>query len=687
MSAIVEETDIDASLVSAFNARNLTAREIASSFVPPDAFYNLIALDNCLLSGPRGSGKTTLLRMLQPEGLEVWSGPTADEVRSVVSYTGVHVPVDRPWNAQLMSAVPSEVRRTADAIAEAAFTAHVLSSIVAGFVHRAHGPLLPRDVPHQRVRLDGASEAELVAGISELARLPVSVRDLKSVDNALEARYVELGRLRAEAIRTGAPVALPAWIDLDFLDLAASITRLFNATVGDSSHRWALLIDELELTPPSVVEKLLAALRGLRGHLILKLSLSPVHEGLLSLRGPLAAIHGQDYEWIPLTYARKREAVGFARRMVGNELEKRRAPHRSADRLLGPSLFDTSDDAEPADGVMPQRPRGVTVHVPTDQPARGRYSDPYAPGTQLWKAYTSLSDSDASFRKWLHDHDVDLNRLDKLTPVERASKLRKIRNLVVVREFFRRSDVSARSRKTYALYAGADAILTTVDGNPRLLVALLRSIMPLASGAPGGRWTVSGRAQSRALGSVMDRFLALVRALEAAVDERGRPVTVLELLDAIGDGLSRRINRDAFKDNAPCCFRVDRNTPPWVVALLRQAVNCGAVVHVPRPGTLQPKASLVGEDFRLTYLLAPHYGLPLRLGPHTSLMSLVSASHLHITPRGRRKGRAPVGQGSLFGPDSGKSNQSHISLAMHDADSRHGSNTTRPRQVRRGVAW
>jgi hypothetical protein len=192
-----------------------------------------------------------------------------------------------------------------------------------------------------------------------------------------------------------------------------------------------------------------------------------------------------------------------------------------------------------------------------------------------------------------------------------------------VREFYRHDNARRRSRKTYELYCGADSLLTFVDGNPRMLKALTGQLLPSTGGLPT-RLPIPVSEQSRAIESIMGRFLTLIDSLAGVQQPGGGGVLqVKTLLDAIGRGLAHGIVHAPFRDNAPMVVRIDRRVPAPYIEALRLALNAGALVHVPRTpvGPIQP--DLLTERFRLSYILAPYYGLPMRLGPSTPLSRLL----------------------------------------------------------------
>jgi hypothetical protein len=673
------------SLVTAFNARTLSTKEVAQTFVPPSAFYRLINTDNAVLSGPRGSGKTTMLKMLQPEALETWRHTSAAEIRQRVTYTGVFIPTDRAWNAQLLPYMPQdmppEARATVEVIADSAFAVHVLRSMVQGMIYRAYSPD-SGGPQHLRVPFSSRDEEDFASNIASGASLEVGPPTLVGIANSLSLRLAYLGRLRRRVVRTRSPIDLPDWIDLDCLELASLAASLFNSAVDQPEHRWALLFDELELAPRRIVPLLLAGLRGQNPNLMFKLSFSPVHLELEELHNqPLQPAYGQDFEFIPLTYAKETEALRFSRQLLQEELARRGRSDFTPFDLLGPSMFEFEEDVNkttndtrkfgtPSAG---RRPKWLSTSKPTSKEDEQRHGvnqrqNPYSKNSRLWKSYKGLARTDPSFASWLAARHVDLDQLAQLSADERASSLRSIRNIVVARDFFSGLAGPPHSRKTYSLYSGADAILTLTDGNPRLLTAMLRQLLPESRSSPCGRISVAE--QSRVIDIAIDRFLVLVRSAEARnVD--GKSVSVQAILDSIGEKLSSYAIKDEFTEDPPGTFWIDPEVPASIIESLVEAINLGALIHIPKPGSPQITPDLRNETFRVCYLLAPYYQLPLQTGRSVELSSLLPHGLLGVRPvpggfepESRQQGFSDsfIGQGSLESDPIGSP------LAPHNRD-------------------
>src|SRR4051812_36782514 len=117
------------SIFETFNARALSAEELAKGFIPSPQFGRVIRPSHTLVIGPRGSGKTSLLKMLQPRALAGWKGEEADEYRPLINDVGIYIPTGISWAEQLqhlgVSRSSLEERRQ---IERPPVTVHVLHS-------------------------------------------------------------------------------------------------------------------------------------------------------------------------------------------------------------------------------------------------------------------------------------------------------------------------------------------------------------------------------------------------------------------------------------------------------------------------------------------------------------------------------------------------------------------------------
>jgi len=579
-----------------YNAVNLSAGDVARTFVDPVAYGQLVAADNAILVGPRGAGKTTLLKMLQSEALEVWDGESADMFASYVKSSGVFIGADRLWAEQLdATAEPIRV-----ALSNAAYAFHVARSLSRVMQFRLHGPREGSLRAHLRVNMSSELEAQAAAALSRYFSLGGSPRDMTGVSRLVQRRLVDLGGLRHAARFDD--VDIPAWVHIDALTAAEAAVTEFNALAGESEHRWTLLFDELELAPSELVRELLSRLRGGMSPINYKLSLAPVLEHAKLLGGAVGAVDGQDMDVIALSGTRREDATLFTGRLF-EQYFSRQTPGGTVglQKLFGDSLTDGREA------------------VTTDDSGDGKLSSVYSAKGPVGKAMAELRAKDVSFKKYLDRNRIDLAHIDELAGSSRAAKVRKMRNLVVTRNYFRGSD-SMRSRKSAELYSGYDALTVFPDGNPRMTLSLLRELhIRLAQNLDE---RVSPSQQGQAILAVQERFVALLSAQESAV-VRGQPMTVLELLDLIGGRLASRILEEEFSPDAPAGFSVGRNLPGGIILLLERAFNAGALIPVDGLDKNRVLDGVVDRKFRLSYLLAPRYKLPMRMGKAVSLASLL----------------------------------------------------------------
>lgn len=586
----------------AFNAVKLTPRQVADTFIAPPAFADLIASANAVLTGPRGAGKTTLLKMLQSEALENWPDVEADALAAEFNAIGVFVGADRLWTDQLRIA-PSDI---AEAVATGAYSLHIARSLTAAIEYsvRNHRSTTLRE--HGRYTLDPEQERELAQSFRLAFELPGSGSSLSSVVRAIALRLAELGNLRNQ------PEKLPAisWLTVDPIGAAEAVISVFNSLVDAPQQRWALLFDEMELAPVSLVEHLMRRLRAGPQLIDFKLSMAPITPEASHLGGTHGAISGQDFESISLVGNGRRADTSFTTRLFEEYLARMSDVRRnSLHRILGDSFFDGRD----AFNASESRPR-LSGHA-------------YAKNGPVLESMRALAKRDASFKAYLTKRKIDLEDLDSIQGTVRAATIRKIRNVVVAREYFRGVN-GRRSRKTYEIYTGANSLVSFPDGNPRMAQVLIREIGLALQSSLNGRVAIP--AQSEAIEATMNRFVGLVEA-QGGLELAHRTVTVLDLVDAVGNALASRLIDLPFSADVPAGIYVDSQVDPRLLPLVERAVNVGALVPARTDnGALDRDVS--GAKLRLSYLLSPKFHLPFRQGKLLALSTALSEARWQIEP-------------------------------------------------------
>lgn len=578
--------------VFSYNATKLSPKEVADTFVPSPAFQKLRDARNAILVGPRGSGKTTLLKMLTPDALSAWKGKEAGLARQRVQEVGVFIGTDAMWSEQLQVGD----REQGQAFGAAAYALHIARSLVSTLLFRLgrESSHAADDGRHLKLTITAASEAQIAQRVASLFKLGESSVSLRRLQYDIGDRLNELGTYR---YRTLDGQALPDWAYLNPLQAVSEIAEMTNQIANEGDRKWALLFDELELAPEGIVRDILRRLRGHEPTLVFKLSLAPILRTTDLLVGEHGAVHGQDVEFIPLTTPERSDAF------VGELFESQRPSssaleNKSPEQLLGESYFDSA---------------AASTGTPTS-PA------PYSKGGRVWQAMDRLQKLDDTFADYLKNNKIDLATIDRLSPSQRAAKIRKIRNIAIVRSHFL-NGARRDTQGTRSLYTGETTLMAIPDGNPRMATILVRELVRMIESS--GSIPLNRDDQAIAIEVTTSRFMALLHA-QTGIRDGTRAVTLVKLLDAIGEALHHRLVRQRFSSDVAAGFFVDRSVPEKYLALLKQAVNTGAIVHIPRENSTTPIApNARGRHYRLSYLLAPRYGLPVRQGKTVALSHLL----------------------------------------------------------------
>ena len=256
-------------------------------------------------------------------------------------------------------------------------------------------------------------------------------------------------------------------------------------------------------------------------------------------------------------------------------------------------------------------PRDVFGVSPFAYDERGA-ENVYVQGGPVWTAMVRLAELDRSFRDYLRDHSIE-----PLNPVvedvaARDESLRKIKPIVLLRDAYLKETnfrTTKRSRKNPPLFYGEDAIYAMSEGNPRLLAGLLNDLVDSDSKRLAHSPPIKPEVQSRALRTASQRTLSGIKAypLRNAIASRG----LAGLVQKMGTFLHTELVSHDFSADPAGSFLVDPDIPNDVLEEIAIGLLIGAFVHVKSDGFDIPDA-VMGCRIRLSYMLAPYYGLPLR---------------------------------------------------------------------------
>ena len=124
--------------------------------------------------------------------------------------------------------------------------------------------------------------------------------------------------------------------------------------------------------------------------------------------------------------------------------------------------------------------------------------------------------------------------------------------------------------------------------------------------------------------AMANTFSALLGTLPVPAASQGKGL--LSILRTVGDRFHRGVVHDPFSDDPPLTFTIDSFMTGDALDVLANGLNAGAIVYVPDGRSalmLATRDSLRGKRFRISYLLAPVYKLPIRLGRSVALSQIL----------------------------------------------------------------
>jgi hypothetical protein len=566
-------------LFPSFNARNMTPSEVAATFVHNEEFDMLWTNEHAVLLGPRGSGKTTLLKMLTLQALSNWNHPHAKEVRNRIPFNAIYIPTDVHWQRQL-SFTDEQLGRLPDlqrTISRAAITTNVFSAVCSAMA----------DLLELEVGRDEKREIALAKTLIREWKLAPTVPCLDLVSQSLDSRMGEIRAAINEAVTTSkAPTKLPRWFFLDYLASAAAACAAFRRLFKPKRNSWALCFDELELAPEWFQKQLFQQLRSTDQRFRFKLSTSPIPPSL----GDTAAKPLGDFKLIPLWHHSRKNICPFSESLTRSLIKQKLTTRKTPLQLFAESPLAAGSG--------------------------------YAKGSPTWRLFRKALKTDRKMALIFKENGISLTNPTSSKPNIRDKLLRKAKPIVLFREEFRKLDkqgqVTLRSRKVASFCYGIDAIYDVSDGNPRWLTWIITELLLHAKRTR--HLKVNPKAQADILLKASQQFCSFLQTLPHPMASDG--LTMFLLLERIRNYFFNRYIFDEFSLDPVGSFTVDEQFHPHTIALLRLALDHGALVYVdPRDNAFD--ANLKGKHFRLSYLLAPNWNLPLRCYRSVALSSIL----------------------------------------------------------------
>ena len=382
-----------------------------------------------------------------------------------------------------------------------------------------------------------------------------------------------------------------------------------------SPKRWALCFDELELAPAWLQKRLLGELRSTNQRFLFKLGTSPFPD----VEGSLAAKPKADCSLIALWRHAGKDIRAFSARLSISVLRQRGLHNTTVRKLLGNSP-----------SVHAREWRGTRVGRLTKE--------------RSLKVVKTAALHDAALRDLLCEYDIDPEK-----PWMAASDRRKIDVLAQVvplaahRSAFKAKHIERLQPPVNSRvlpYYGEDVLYDISDGNPRWLIGMLNDLIR-AGVSEGKTQRVPRKVQAQVYRTASLGYHTMLETMPAeppaAAPEDS--VHVVEVVDEFGCYFFRSVVQSEFNLHPFESFTVDAKTPERVLRVLPSGTYEGAFICMD-PGLHQFAPKPDGRLFRLSYMLAPYFGLPLALHNKVNASAVSSEARRRMSveePRKRKK--------------------------------------------------
>jgi hypothetical protein len=626
-----------------FNARFVPPDKVAETFIPNHHYWKLCEPSHTLLVGTRGSGKTTLLKMLTYRALRRWQHERAQKTLRDLPFRAVYIPTDLQWERDLA------------ALKARGCPTHVLEAAVTANAFRAFTEALQDTLEEEPAGLPsplGANrEAELAQACIRHWLLPSAGANLDAIRVRLSERLSRIAILTRRLCSTDRPSASD-FPDDDYLhlDLVRALTPICETYEimypGARDRRWALCFDELEIAPRWFQEIMLDKLRSASQRFLLKLCTAPTPAWPKERK----AYADMDFEVVPLASDGQADQ-DFSRELAAAVIRRETKREIAPEEFFGMSPF-------------------------AERPQRGRIPSGYEEGSDAWTLFRDLSQYDAALSELLRKRDIDLADCSTMHVRKRQDVLRKAKPIALLRKEYSQRGARAYGqlekerrqrlgrklrpvpRNVANVYHGWDVICKAGEGNPRWLIMSLMLLLDRAGQKGlGKRPLMSARDQAVVMRSLSERFANYLLSLgELSLKQKEPAHHIWHLLELLGGYFhGQLVAPDVFPLDPPGSFTPDARVLGDVLEKLRGAEFEGAVVDFSYGPDFATSDSVSGRKFRLSYRLAPKFGLLLRKCKPVSLARLMSTHSVlkeycvwpgqpecgSATPRGRggRPGR------------------------------------------------
>ncbi len=567
------------------NAKLLSYKQLVETFVNCPEYEELKKENSSVVLGPRGCGKTTLMRMLTPEAQSL--------VRPSVPlpFIAIYIQCDVQSSQQLdQVAVALKNHPTKiELVLSAVMTLNIQLAISSSLCWLC-----------ENCGTENA-EVDICKTMIDIWKLPNTAPFFVSIKLNLRKRlsYLQTIVSKAQYDNLSNDTQLEDWChNNEFINLSTPVLDQAFISLGLYTRKWAFCFDELEFAPRSFQNMLFNIMRGIgNSNIILKITSTPLPEVKITT----GTSYIDDYDVIQLWSSDRNDRFDFLCQLFETHLLR---------------LFPNKTTLTQFLGHTEVSPRG-----------KDKEDNQYQRGSNLMALYAYLASNDPSFHEYLLSFKISPNAPGSTNPHMKDTVLRKIKPLVYQRLNYGPWTGSKRSRTRKwgtapaTIYTGYEAIIYMCEGNPRRLIRIMSNLYKEASDTIP---MVTHSKQGTCVKNESNSFASTIKSHPIISEYNGNEIHMFSLIKKIGEYFYKRIVLDPFSADPPGTFTVDDKVDDNIVQLISKAVDCGALVMC-TPFQTGLHTSVRNQRFRVSFMLAPLFKLPLRTYSPTHLSSIMNS--------------------------------------------------------------
>ncbi|MDR0232155.1 MAG: hypothetical protein LBI82_08570 [Dysgonamonadaceae bacterium] len=582
-----------------FNARYMTFKQVAESFIKTNDFDKIITNNHTVLMGSRGCGKTTLLKMLHPDAIRDWEMFNSKSLFEEIPFYGVYIPADKQWSKQIevFEGNFKNETRFVNSVSKGLINLNVLIALCDTF-----RSLIQIGVDHNLKEHEISLATELI----DLWNIPKPIApDLYSITQRF---YLYVNDLNVTIQKADANKKLDEFCYWDFVDKIGIAINAFEERFkgfdffNKKPFKWALCFDELEIAPKWLFSELINGnLRSRNQKILFKLTTIPTVSSEKET-DQFSSRNLDDYEIVKMWVYDSRSQTNW-RSFCENYLQK--VLYNKFNKNVSPKSVFGEHNYNKA--LKASSPPVFAKFIKTKEDSE------FDKDCIMWYVMKELAQIDKSFYEYLMRKGV--NPLDPI-PTKKGQidqVHRKIKPIVLYRYYFKKIDNQKRTRKVVSFNHGKDYIYDMADGNPRAFVNLINSFLPeITLNNSGEAKMMPINRQATIINDFCVKYFyprVAYYAESVVLYNKKKIITLENIINKIGEYFREQYIGADFRPEPYSLIRFDNKCPKEIEKLFNKGLEAGGVLIVEdeikgvRKGT---------KIYRLSYSLYSYYNLPQR---------------------------------------------------------------------------